>query len=194
MSVDLARSHPSRGAKSKRRFRRARKIVLGVRDNIRELPKKIPIVNAVIQKRNIKADYYDQEKQARLLAQKIQGSLPQKQHQSENTQNIQTSGQQKHHQSKKAQNVQRSEKKDSRQHHSKQTSVQNVPVQQSGQEQQSIKPHDNVQRSEQQQGEKLLGSGKKQENTYYYYAGAEINRSGRAQISSTGEANSKVLA
>ena len=76
MSVDLAtnlRSHPSRGAKSKRRVRRARKIVLGVRDNIRELPKKIPIVNAVIQKRNIKADYYDQERQARLLAQQIPG-------------------------------------------------------------------------------------------------------------------------
>ncbi|MCG8625605.1 MAG: hypothetical protein MJE68_26845, partial [Proteobacteria bacterium] len=67
MSVDLATNlrSASQGAKSKRRFRPARNIISGVRDiNVEELPnlEKIPVVNAVIQKRNIKADYYDQER------------------------------------------------------------------------------------------------------------------------------------
>ena len=187
-SVTKLQSHP-RGAKPKRKFRRARKLASEVRNTIIELPKWIPLINTIVQKHKMKADYLEKEesstkKQAILLDQqhyeKIQIFMQQKQHQSENTQNIQISGQQNHHRSQKAQ---RSGKKE--QHQSKKTHMQNVPVQGSRQEQQqSKKTH--VQRSEQhEQGEKLLGSGQKQKESAQASEQQEIDRP-EAQMSMEG--------
>jgi hypothetical protein len=166
------RSDP-RSTKPKRRSRRAHKTASGVRNNN---PKRIQLTNVIAQILNADALSLEEKN--------IAFQQYQKQHESEKY--IQKSGQQKHHQSKKARNIQRSVKKEQ---HNKQTHVQNVLVQCSGQEQQqSNKPHDKVQGSELQRGENLLGSGQKQKENTHDIVGSEqqeIDRPGTQM--STGE-------